>query len=63
LLFPTDSDDPIFPRQVTRLGQRYQAVVPTWEEQQVLEKARAANTTPDEDCKYEISLGFTFEKR
>ncbi|KAJ9119411.1 hypothetical protein QFC24_005644 [Naganishia onofrii] len=36
-----DPDDPIFPRNVTRIGNRYQAVVPTWEEQQAIELERA----------------------
>ncbi|KAJ9117562.1 hypothetical protein QFC22_004412 [Naganishia vaughanmartiniae] len=35
-----DADDPIFPRNVTRVGNRYQAVVPTWEEQQAIEFER-----------------------
>ncbi|KAJ9114192.1 hypothetical protein QFC20_001708 [Naganishia adeliensis] len=36
-----DPDDPIFPRNLTRIGNRYQAVVPTWEEQQVIEAERS----------------------
>ena len=43
-----DADDPIFPRLVTRTGSRYQAVVPTWEEQLEIEKERARNP-PDEN--------------
>lgn len=46
-----DSDDPIFPRQVTRLGQRFQAVVPTWEEQQELEKERVLHPPSEEERK------------
>lgn len=32
-----DPDDPIFPRAATRVGLRYQAIVPSWEEQQAAE--------------------------
>ena len=37
-----DPDDPIFPRAATRVGPRYQAVVPSWEEQQVAEAQRGS---------------------
>lgn len=47
---PLDPDDPIFPRNVTRVGNRYQAVVPTWEEQKAIELERAQEPKTA-DCK------------
>ena len=37
-----DPDDPIFPRAATRVGQKFQATVLSWEEQQVEEMRREA---------------------
>jgi hypothetical protein len=56
-----DADDPIFPRQVTRLGQRFQGVIPTWEEQQELEKERAAG--PEQEDSKSSYLENDFVKR
>lgn len=46
-----DPDDPIFPRNLTRIGNRYQAVVPTWEEQQVIEAEKSQDLRGTADGK------------
>jgi hypothetical protein len=48
-ILSADPDDPIFPRNLTRIGSRYQAVVPTWEEQQALEVERAKDVRGSAD--------------
>lgn len=49
-----DPDDPIFPRNLTRIGNRYQAVVPTWEEQQVIEAEKSKDLRGTADGKLSI---------
>lgn len=39
-----DPDDQIFPRAATRVGTKYQANVPTWEEQQAIEASHRAHS-------------------
>ncbi len=59
-----DPDDPIFPRNATRLGPRFQCVVPSWKEQEkgdrVLKTYAIDPTHPEADQEYGV---FGFSKR